>query len=245
MRPLTTAELLDVWEHGSATPPAERALALLAAACPEFETETLSEFSVGRRDGLLLRLRDFTFGPRFTAIATCPKCNEQIEARFAADDIRYPDVRVEPAGITSVKIEGYDASFRLPDSRDLLAVASMTDAAAAVQALVARCVVAARIQNENVAAEHLPESVLNCIEEEMSKSDPQGAIEFSLDCPACSTSWIETFDILSFFWSELSAWAQRLLGEVHALASAYGWREADILEMTPARRSIYLGMLTD
>jgi hypothetical protein len=34
-----------------------------------------------------------------------------------------------------------------------------------------------------------------------------------------------------------------VLREVHILASAYGWREDDILAMSPARRRIYLEML--
>ena len=36
--------------------------------------------------------------------------------------------------------------------------------------------------------------------------------------------------------------ALRLLGHVHALARAYGWREADILAMSPARRQVYLDL---
>ena len=38
----------------------------------------------------------------------------------------------------------------------------------------------------------------------------------------------------------MDARAQRLLMEVHLLARAYGWREADILGMSPARRNAYL-----
>jgi hypothetical protein len=31
--------------------------------------------------------------------------------------------------------------------------------------------------------------------------------------------------------------------EVHLLASAYGWRESDILAMTPWRRQLYLELV--
>jgi hypothetical protein len=31
-----------------------------------------------------------------------------------------------------------------------------------------------------------------------------------------------------------------MLYDVHALASAYGWREADVLAMSPMRRQVYL-----
>ncbi len=51
------------------------------------------------------------------------------------------------------------------------------------------------------------------------------------------------FDIVSFLWNELNAWAIRTLREVHILASAYGWSETDILAMSPWRRQFYLEVL--
>ena len=54
---------------------------------------------------------------------------------------------------------------------------------------------------------------------------------------------MESFDIVSFFWSELTAWSIRILDHVHRLASAYGWSEADILTMTPSRREMYLARI--
>ena len=53
-------------------------------------------------------------------------------------------------------------------------------------------------------------------------------------------SWQLTLDIVSFLWSEISSLAKRHLREVHTLAWAYGWSEADILAMSPARRQFYL-----
>jgi hypothetical protein len=48
---------------------------------------------------------------------------------------------------------------------------------------------------------------------------------------------------VTFFWSEISAEARRLLLEVHNLASAYGWSESDILSMSALRRRYYLEMI--
>ncbi len=48
-------------------------------------------------------------------------------------------------------------------------------------------------------------------------------------------------DIASFLWKALHAWAKLMLGDVHELARAYGWTEADILALpSPTRRQIYL-----
>ena len=55
--------------------------------------------------------------------------------------------------------------------------------------------------------------------------------------------WRAVFDIVTFFWSEIEAWACRILREVHILASAYGWCERDILALTSARRQFYLEMV--
>jgi hypothetical protein len=52
------------------------------------------------------------------------------------------------------------------------------------------------------------------------------------------------FDIGAFLWEEIAAQARRLLREVHTLARAYGWREADILVMSAARRQAYLEMVS-
>jgi hypothetical protein len=49
---------------------------------------------------------------------------------------------------------------------------------------------------------------------------------------------------VSFFWNEINTWAYRMLRDVHALATAYGWREADIVAMSPWRRQVYLDMVS-
>ena len=73
---------------------------------------------------------------------------------------------------------------------------------------------------------------------------PWAEIELNLQCPACRHCWSSLLDIVSFFWSEVSNQVKRLLAEVHLLARAYGWREADILSMSAARRKAYLDMVT-
>jgi hypothetical protein len=50
--------------------------------------------------------------------------------------------------------------------------------------------------------------------------------------------------VVSFFWMEVESWAYRILRQVHALASAYGWSEGDILAMSPWRRQFYLEMVS-
>ena len=77
----------------------------------------------------------------------------------------------------------------------------------------------------------------------MADADPQAQIKLALVCPGCSYAWHALFDVAAFLWSEVHAWAKRILYEVHTLARAYGWREADILAMSARRRQIYLDLV--
>jgi len=77
----------------------------------------------------------------------------------------------------------------------------------------------------------------------MAKADPQAEVLITMQCPACPHQWSAPLDIGAFFWAELNAWATRMLREVHLLAAAYGWREPDILALSPRRRQLYLEML--
>ncbi|MGH8523199.1 MAG: phage baseplate protein, partial [Gammaproteobacteria bacterium] len=74
------------------------------------------------------------------------------------------------------------------------------------------------------------------------RADPQSNLQISLTCPACGHCWEALFDIVFFLWAEINHWAERTLRAVHLLARAYGWREADVLAMSPTRRQMYLGM---
>ena len=242
MNPLSAAELLEVWEQGSSQASPQRALALLSVACPDLDREALARLSIGRRDGLLLSARESAFGPRLSALTDCPKCDKQLETHFYVEDVRTSNGS-RAAGSGSVSADGYEVHFRLPDTTDLLAAGDQQDAETARQILLKRCVLSARRNSEEWSLAALPEEIVAEIEREMSEMDPQANVQLEFGCPVCSEKWSAAFDILTFFWGELDAWAQRLLIEVHTLASAYGWREADILEMSAARRGIYLNMV--
>lgn len=234
MRALSATELLDIWERAVSQPPVQRALTLLAAACPESPPDALADLSIGRRDARLLALRALIFGPRFTAFARCPACDEPIELTFDARDLPVP-ADPEPPAELAVRVEDYDLRVRLPTSADLLALTAPADLPAARAQLLARCLVGGRV--------HLPAHVVDAVVAQMALADPAADIELALRCGHCGHAWQAAFDIASFFWREIHAWARGFLREVHTLAAAYGWREADILALSPARRHLYLEMI--
>ena len=242
MRPLSAQDLLRVWEVGEDQHPLDRALTILAAACPELRWDELVALSIGQRDARLLDVRERTYGPRLEGFVECPRCSESLEF-----DVTVADLRTQPAaGEQALELasDGFELRFRLPDSRDLAAVVGCRDAAVAHDLLLQRCVIEARHEGSPVAGSELPADIAAEISRSMSEHDPQAEVLIDLRCPRCHHRWQALFDIATFFWNELSAQAQRLLREIHALARAYGWREADILGMSARRRQLYLEMAT-
>jgi hypothetical protein len=206
--------------------------------------DALAHFSIGQRDTLLLTLHERIFGPRLASLAICSGCGEQLELAFDAADIRAAP-EVEPDEAMWLSIGDYEVRFRLPNSLDLAAVAGSSDPCATRTRLLERCTLAARHGDEATSADQLPGEVVAAMVEQMAKVDPQADIRLRLTCPECGQQWQATLDVLSYVWTELDAWAHRMLREVHVLALAYHWREVDILAMSPWRRRYYLEMVQE
>ncbi len=241
-RVLTASQLLEVWEQGRARTPAQRARALLALAQPAVPAAELAGFGIGRRDRELLGLRERLFGPRLTGAAQCPDCGLDIELDFAVADIRAPEA-TPPESALTLADAGYELRFRLPTCGDLEALELGGDPAGRKTALLERCVTEARWHGEIAPVHALPASLTTALTGRMADLDPQGDIRLALTCPRCARQWQAPFDIVSYLWSELQAWALDLLRDIHELARAYGWREADILNLSAWRRQAYLEMI--
>jgi len=215
---------------------------LLDVACPELTWAERAALGIGDRDGRLFALREQTFGPRLDGFAECPQCAEGLEFDVAVDDLRAtPAPGAEDNDY--LMVGDLTLRFRLPDSRDLGAAAACLDAAAARRLVIERCVLYASRDGVPVAASDLSEEILTRLGQRIVECDPRAEVLLDLRCPACGHGWQMLFDIASYLWSELVAEANRLLGEVHTLAQAYGWSEADILGMNARRRQFYLEML--
>jgi hypothetical protein len=242
MRALSASELLAVWEQGLTQSPAQRALTLLAAACPETSPQALGELSIGQRDARLLTLRQWTFGPQLVSVATCAECGARLELNFDVDEIRAGSEE-EPAETLSSSVAEYTVRFRLPNSRDMASITDAEGVADARHRLLDRCILSVHQDGEQQSFDQLPATVIDAVVAQMAQTDPQADVRLALTCPECDHEWQEAFDIVSFFWHEIGAWAYRVLRQVHTLASNYGWREDDIFEMSPLRRQIYLDMV--
>ncbi|MGM9474537.1 hypothetical protein ACS5PJ_21410 [Pseudarthrobacter sp. YS3] len=188
----------------------------------------------------LLRLRRDLFGDHVQAIGSCPACGAELDIVFGVSGLlrSLPETQGGP-GPAEVVVDGYAVLVRPPTSADVLAVLEEEPVREAGARLFDRCVV--RVTGPSVvpSAGRVPAAVA----EEISKRDPGASIELVLDCAECGHRWAEVLDVVGFVWAEVNAWARRTLRQVHTLARAYGWRERDILAMTPRRRAAYLGLV--
>jgi len=244
MAELSTDALLSAWERGRAESEfIGRSLALLEAASPDGAPVSVAELSIGARDSLLLRLQERLFGGHINALANCGGCGERVELSFDLSDVRTP-LPPETNGALIVTREQYQVEFRLPNSRDLLALSGPKEIEEKRMRLLERIVIRADSSGRSIGARELPEELISAMESEMLAADPQAEVILKLRCQSCGHEWGALFDAGSFLWKEVEAWAIRLLHEVHLLARAYGWRESDILAMTAWRRHAYLEMLS-
>ena len=243
MRALTVTDWLEVWERGEAQPPPRRALMLLAAACDDTPPERLVKWSIGQRDAALLRVRESLFGGKVVSRAVCPQCGGQVEFSLVSSELlRIP--RAAPIKQNLVIKHGpWRAKFRLLNSLDFEALDTAATPEDNGRALLARCLVDLRHDGSPASVDQLPPELETKIAARMREADPQAELSLDLVCGACGHCWKTILDPISYFWSELHAWAVRLLRDVHALASAYGWTEADILALSARRRQFYLRLL--
>jgi hypothetical protein len=250
MQALAASLLLDIWENGVGKAPVEQALVILGAACPQASRASLADLTIGQRDACLLYLHELTFGSQLQGLADCPACQECLELTL---DTRAfldrhnpppdPEMMVLPNPERSFCLDAYEVRFRLPTSRDLMALAERTEAGLTRQRLMEACILGVRSQDESQELDDLPAGVLEALGEHLNEAESLAALSLAATCPVCGHTWQIIFDIVSFFWSEISAWARRLMREVHLLAMAYGWREADILAMSAWRRHRYLELI--
>jgi hypothetical protein len=241
MRALPSAqELLEAWTL-AAPASADDAGAALLRATGGRSSEELAGAPVGVHDAALLELRSVLFGFAAAAVATCPGCAGELEMAL---DIRELLVRA-PTLPRELFLEqaGHRVLFRLPTVADLAAVASCPDAAAAELALLHRCILRLEGDGSELPPRALPADLGAVVVEAMAAADPQADLRLALACPTCGHDWEARFDIASFLWAEVDAWAHRTLGEVHVLASGYGWSERAILALSPARRQLYADVL--
>jgi hypothetical protein len=234
MRPFSSVDCLNLWESGAGLHPLDQGLLALGAALPGTPQDTLADWPLGRRNMALAQLRCSSFGPRLQGWTACRRCGEKLEVEFDGRLLTGEATDQGHASMEPIVVNGQ--SFRLPTTRDLAKAAREADASLAPIRLVESC----RLEKGEPPA--WSDEDLEEIGQKLAMADPLAETRLALRCPVCENAWEETLDMVTFLWREIEARARRLLLEIHTLASAYGWAEADILSLSERRRALYLEM---
>jgi hypothetical protein len=226
------AALLAAWERTLNLARPWREVALLA------ETEggdpaRIARLPIGERDRRLLALRQRVFGSTLACEGTCPACSARLE--WTLDASRFETIAGDE-GESEFECDGVVLRLRAPDSTDVAACDG--GAGDPEEIVLSRCVNATDASSARLAL--TTGSSRERLAERLSELDPAAELLLVLECAACGHSWQALFDPAAFLLAELDAWAVRVMGEVDRLARVYGWREADVLALSPLRRRRYL-----
>lgn len=249
MQGLSEQDLLHVWESGATQHPLDRALTMLEPAYSSASRNMLAQLSIGQRDTCLFAVRELTFGSHLNGIATCPACQEHIEFSLNLHDMAFLGEAQSlqtlfqklDQRIYTFTLDSYEVQFHIPTSLDIATIVKQRGDATT---LLRRCITQVTQNGTTVSPTELSSTAIYALTAYMAECDPQAEVELALTCAVCQHNWFLLFDIVSYFWAEIAATAKRLLRDVHTLARAYGWREADILAMSTTRRRLYLEMIS-
>jgi hypothetical protein len=241
MRTLSALNVLDLWERVSTCPPVERALLILASTSTE--PEPPAGLSVGECEERLLALHEALFGEQLNGFARCPRCGEALELGVNIPELRAAVDEASATRTDVLEFRGYEVRFRVLTGADVADSGRCASLTAARALLLERSIVSASRRGRRVGIGRLPRAVVERLAMRLAECDPWAESLLELTCPECRHEWTVLLDVAVFLWTQIRARAQRLLREVHTLASAYGWREADILTMSSRRREAYLELV--
>lgn len=242
MRGLSETDVLDLMDRDLDRQGAA-ARALLALACPELDDAELDQQPLGLRDRQLIRLREATFGTRLELKADCPRCGDMLELELDTQDLIVPD----PSPRAAARLRRFDVGGRCLRLRPLTGA----DVAAALQPPAwdtARDVILRRCCSDGDSGlpldpESLSEDDKAAIARRLERLDPQADLTLDVVCFVCGEGWRPLLDVAEVFWREIRTRAGLIIGDVHDLARAFHWTEAEILALSPKRRQTYLSLV--
>jgi hypothetical protein len=86
---------------------------------------------------------------------------------------------------------------------------------------------------------------VEAIADALAERDPLVAFTISYDCPSCGVSSDTAIDLEQLAVQRLVTFQRGLLGDVHALATRYGWTESEVLAIPAKRRARYRALIDE
>jgi hypothetical protein len=212
--------------------------ALLAHCSETADADTWWAQRVSDRIATLLRLAALSDGVEGFAVrhrCPTPECGTDFEMVVPAAAIAgQPD----PDPITVPLPEGGHALVRPPTGEDQRRWSQRPYASQdeAVAAIVGALVIGGAVDLDDDRSRATIAAAL-------AERDPLVDFRVACTCPSCAHPMEFPIDLEAMALARLAAVRQSLLDDVHALASAYGWTEREILAVPPDRRASYIALI--
>lgn len=232
------AGVLDLSEGGSAMDSSRRRLLLVSAGVAGTGEVDTGRFSLSAAERILLEVRRRTFGESLRGNLCCPACGMTLAVQIDATQLM-DDNPVGAPGPVTVEVDGLRVVARIPTLDDLVAAAGAGTSAAIRLHLVDACIVAAYGPDGEVETSDLHDDVIAHVGDALVAADQFAELRLAPTCDACGATWLALVDMGRWLWDEVEAAAERLLDQVHLLASAYGWSEGTVVALSPRRRRAY------
>lgn len=202
------------------------------------DEDVLASLCIGDRRYLAVQVARWIDGDQVWLRPRCRSCSALFDVGF-----RRSELPVKAAGkgfpTPSIAWRGHRLSLRLPSGRDQAEVVGWPEEPALAH-LLRRCVVACDDEPVSAALEReLDASARSAIDSALDDASPDVATEMMTQCPECSAEQRVGLDVTLGTATALD----RLLQDVHRLASRYHWSETDILALSRDRRRRYLDLI--
>lgn len=187
------------------------------------------------RDMLLAAIYTHTFGSRIQGTMTCPDCEEPYDYDFDLEEIRNQLLSgfEEPA----VHFRGDDVLFRFNDNE--LRLLNGEDE---INLENADTTEANRILLERTCPNYSSENEID-VEQLLSEVAPIMSIDMESVCPECESRHNIEFDMQYYLMTKLRQEQRFLWYEIHRLAAAYRWSQAEILSLPRRIRKLHVNYI--
>jgi hypothetical protein len=230
--------------------PAGEAVTRVLAAClrdaeghPPRE-EDLLDATLAWRLAALAAVTAASQGSRLAAVARCPgkDCGAAIDFELDLPALLATDAGRRVAGRIPLGGGSSEVALRLPTGRDQAGWRREPPPDPASMALSLDMEIDGRpAQDDRWMTEEFLEALGGLLE----SADPLTSLQARAECSGCGAVRDLDLDLETLLLRRLEAEQKYLLRQVHALAAAYHWPEAEILALPPGRRNRYLALLAE
>jgi hypothetical protein len=182
-----------------------------------------------------LAIRQAWIGDRLSTDGTCSDCAERVDVSFRISEYLNHFQPSTPADVATADDGWYEVSrirFRVPTVADLTDALGIDNNTAT---LAGKCVQPGDLSEEQW---QIVDAALDQIAPSLDGT--VGGL-----CPECGASMQLRLDPCSYVMAELRELFAGIYYEVHLLARAYGWKEADVLSMGRSRRIKYAHLVSE